>query len=292
VAALESRDFEFVLESRADYFWTHLAVPSMLDQEIITDAAGLDPSGHEARRRAYASRTFARLRDAGYEIITTATGWEQSTLRGADRFFDPGQITDFEIAYLQTIGLQPVLDTVMPWFLPEMQRQRVGALARFVEAEATATGDRPRFILAHFPIPHPPFVYGPDGEPRDPPLGLHHYFEGGRSADEARAAYLHDFGEQTSYADHLLLRMVDAIIAGSRTPPVIIIVSDHGSRSTYDLRITAENGVEESSANLVAVHAPGHPDLLPDGLLLHEVLAPILDAYVGVGTGQALPTGS
>jgi hypothetical protein len=287
VDALEDRSFEVVPDSRSDYPWTHLALPSMLDMSLVTDESGAQPTGYRPRQFAYESESFSRLHGAGYEVVTVDMGWEEMSLRGGDRFFDPGQINDLERGYLQTIAIYPVIQAIAPWFDSEMQRQRVRAILEFVRAEAATPALRPRFIVGHLPIPHVPFVFGPEGQPRDPLIGLHHYFDHGESNEEARAAYFRDYADQLRYTDRLLLETVDSILASSSRPPVILVVSDHGSRSTYDLHFYASDGIDESSANLIALHAPGHPDLLPDSMWLRDVLGPILDVYVGPDPDRA-----
>jgi hypothetical protein len=170
----------------------------------------------------------------------------------------------------------------MPNYAASTVRSRVDAMIEMVSAEARRPSDRARFVYAHLPVPHSPFVYGPNGEPRDPAPGLHHYLSGPaahRTVD--RAAYLSDYRDQLTFVNTRILRLVDSILAGSTRRPVVVLVSDHGSRSGFDFSVIDAASVDESTANLVAVRSPGHRRLLGDEQTLVNVLGPVLDAYLG-----------
>jgi hypothetical protein len=282
VAGLEDRGFEVVAKSRSNYLYTHLSVPSMFSMEHMPDLLARDGREHDPRRRIEESATFRLLRDRGYEVVTTAPGWEQLTVRGADRFLDRAQLSDFEHAYLRTTVLGPVLDRVAPDLGPAIVRDRFESMVDMVEAESARGSSRPRLVFAHLPVPHSPFVYGPNGEPRNPPAGLWHYLvdgSGGRAVD--REAYLHDYAAQLQYVSGRVLALVDSVLVDPGSDPIIVLVSDHGPRSGYDFGIQDAAALDEASANLIAIRTPGHDGLLADGTTLVNVMGPILDAYFG-----------
>jgi len=68
------------------------------------------------------------------------------------------------------------------------------------------------FVFAHFVIPHPPYRFGPDGE----------WLEG-QPADLGKA-----YIGQVVFINREILQVIDAILARSETPPVIILQGDHG----------------------------------------------------------------
>ncbi len=79
---------------------------------------------------------------------------------------------------------------------------------------------RPKFVYAHFYLPHPPFFYDKDGRARDLNLVLAQ-----RSITD-RDLFL----SYLQYTNKVMLSLTDRILKDSPRPPVIIIQSDHGFR--------------------------------------------------------------
>jgi len=83
----------------------------------------------------------------------------------------------------------------------------------------------PAFVFAHVLIPHPPFVFGPNGEPvnreKNPTQN-----ELLRLKD--RASYRRGYRNQMAYTNKLLIRTIDGIGARSEKPAIIILEGDHG----------------------------------------------------------------
>jgi hypothetical protein len=59
------------------------------------------------------------------------------------------------------------------------------------------------------------------------------------------------------------------------------VFSDHGSAMSWRAADPSGPGLNERSANLIAVRARGHQGLLPDDTSLVNVLGPLLHAYLG-----------
>jgi len=79
---------------------------------------------------------------------------------------------------------------------------------------------KPKFIYAHFYLPHPPFFY--DGNGNMLALDLVK-FEQAKQQKTAFISYL-------EYTNKVMLKMVNTILKDSPKPPVIILESDHGYR--------------------------------------------------------------
>jgi hypothetical protein len=69
----------------------------------------------------------------------------------------------------------------------------------------------PRFVFAHIMVPHPPFIFAPDGE-----------FVW---ADGKAEGYI----ASVEFIDAQIVPVVAEIIKNSKTPPVIILMGDHGA---------------------------------------------------------------
>ena len=84
-------------------------------------------------------------------------------------------------------------------------------------AEKKAT--TPRFVYSHLMMPHYPYYFDKDG--KEQPFDK--LQEGNQVNKEAYISYL-------QYANKKLLALVDHILKSSSTPPIIILMGDHGFR--------------------------------------------------------------
>jgi hypothetical protein len=87
---------------------------------------------------------------------------------------------------------------------------------REVDAVAELARDpQPTFVFAHLLVPHPPFVFGPDGKC----LSLETVTNRSR---------VENYTNQVRFANTKILEMIRAIRANSQTDPIIIIQADEG----------------------------------------------------------------
>ena len=105
------------------------------------------------------------------------------------------------------------------------RRQILSTFARLQEIPSL---DGDYFVYAHIIAPHPPFVFDEKGEAlaHEEPFTLvdaNHYIK-----DHSRKSYIAGYRQQIQYVNKLVLETVDAILARSKTPPIIILQGDHG----------------------------------------------------------------
>jgi hypothetical protein len=107
---------------------------------------------------------------------------------------------------------------------------------------ARQSSNTPKFVYAHFMMPHYPYYFDRDGNPT-PEIKL---TEGYRTNKAAYIDYLR-------YSNKKLLSLIDEIRSTAKKPPVIILMGDHGFRE-FDEKVDEKYYF----MNLNAV-------LLPDG---------------------------
>ncbi|MES1225089.1 MAG: hypothetical protein ABUT20_56930, partial [Bacteroidota bacterium] len=106
-------------------------------------------------------------------------------------------------------------------FENEMQKKGFNKrIADSLEHIPMQNGQKPRFVYAHFYLPHPPFFYDENGIPNDPVLVI----------DEKALINKKLFLSYLKYTNKVMLKMTDSILHKPGKPPVIIIQSDHGFR--------------------------------------------------------------
>jgi len=126
--------------------------------------------------------------------------------------------------------------------------------------ELPKKSDGPLLVYAHINAPHPPYVFDKEG---------HFRF----TVDLSNRTTL--YTDTLPYLNQRVLETIDAIIANSKTPPIIIIQADHGTHYF-------ESGIQKHKI-LSAYYLPGNVDLQPYAtitpvnnfrLILHDYFDP------------------
>jgi hypothetical protein len=109
----------------------------------------------------------------------------------------------------------------------ELIREHVSAQLFFLDKlpdVPSITG--PKFTYAHISIPHFPYVFSPDGKMLTDP-GFYSV-ENGDAVDEEyqKKGYI----SQVQYINKRIIPILQAIVEKSKTPPIIILMGDHGLR--------------------------------------------------------------
>ena len=228
--------------------WTQLTLSALLTGHIEEDR----PGDQEATRRRRATWTVP----SGFATVAPPIG--HVTIPGAPRL-DSGGIYDLEAALLGQSALSPLAGQLV----------MDGLRDRIDEAfEILATTEQPR-VFAHIFNPHPPFLFGQNGEPLPiqdcwPRCSME------KNSIESLNLSLESWSElmrwQIDELNHRIIAAVDQILARSPNA-VIVLFSDHGLRYS-------EQEPEEWHRTFLAARTPGQPGLFgrsprPDTILVH-----------------------
>jgi hypothetical protein len=284
---LADRGFEVADRSRSNYLLTALSVPSLLNMRHVDDlfpAKGYGDGQYRATVRSFSANNavFREMQDLGYETIAVASGFEEVVVRDADRAIDTGQLNEYEMAMARETAVGSWINTIAPAFFADAHRSRVLETLHVPVALAEGSHDRALFAFVHVPSPHGPIVFGPRGEPIPaPPLGRF-YHDDAHDLGLSRAEFGRRYVGQVEYLNGRVIETVDRILAGSPEPPVIILLSDHGSGSGLDWLDLDHSDLDERSANLFAAYTPGRSHVFPDDISLVNVFGTLLGAYFEV----------
>jgi hypothetical protein len=270
---LTARGFEIAPRTRSNYTLTAEVLSAMLEQAQLPDIGRMrsllagrpdGPAGAIVHDVINDNRTIRFLRERGYEIQAISSGFEEVTMREADRFVDTGQVNEFEIGMLRRSMLGELLRLVAPDLASAQQRDRLrGTFQTLVEVPAVA-GDRPTFLFAHVPSPHAPWVFHADGSDRTIADLEAFYAETPASTGMGEAELRTGYAGAVVDIDRRLLEAIDGLddaIAARGRPAVTIVFSDHGTW------IGADGGdIRLRFKNLLAVRSSGpsvrfEPDL-------------------------------
>jgi hypothetical protein len=243
---LEKRGFRVLRLSNANYQQTALSLAATLNLNYLHELLDI-PDPDNADRRVLArlvaqNRAVHALKGIGYDLVTYPSGYPLTRLEEPVRRHRPLVNPSFLEYYVLEDGIlplvQPLLGRGPADFSFGLRRNRLEyVFDHLSEARAGIPDDKPVFVFAHIMAPHPPFVFSRTGEAlrsRETFAfadGNHWYDIHGRDG----TPYFSMYSEQLVYVMKRLGEAIDAILAASPRPPVIIVQGDHGPGSALHL---------------------------------------------------------
>jgi len=268
---LTEKGFYVVSEGRSNYPGTTLSLASSLNMQYInylSEIVGVDSKDQLVfYRRITDNKAMRFLKSKGYKFVHFNSGWA-ATRRNkfADWSFHCGRGSEFLMILIQTSMLD-LPERHLGFMKGDLRKRILYAFDKLAEVHKIKG---PTFTFAHLMVPHPPYVFGADGEPvPKAELQMH------GDVWKRKENYLN----QLIFVNKKVKVLVDEILSNSDIPPIIILQADHGTSTALH---SLEKGVEE------AIEHPTEEMLrekfcilnalyLPDGGadLLHESITPV-----------------
>tara|TARA_Y100001970_G_scaffold15871_1_gene17836 strand:+ start:20358 stop:21887 length:1530 start_codon:yes stop_codon:yes gene_type:complete len=241
---LTSKGFYIASNSKSNYMRTPLSLSSALNMQYL-------PDDYKKNNLNIANnKVIELLKLYGYKYIHFNSGWSHTERNiFADIEINCGKVDEFILILVPTTILR-IIDEKFNFLRSEI-RDRV--LCTFLKLSEIHKIKGPKFIFSHIQSPHPPFVFGENGEQAsntslslitwDPPQG-----------------YLN----QVKFIEKKLLNLTDSIIAKSKVPPIIIIQGDHGSAATFSDKqdplgiVPTNQNIKEIMGIFNALYLPGN----------------------------------
>ncbi|HEM61567.1 MAG TPA: hypothetical protein ENO24_04700, partial [Chloroflexi bacterium] len=284
---LSSKGFYVASESRSNYCQTFLSLASSLNMTHLDDLAARVGPESRARRPAvnmiWYSDVARLLKGLGYTTVAFSTGWWGTEITQADLYLSPGWQPDYFQSEL--IGMTP-----FPFLAGQFGAQdqhgvhRERILYTFEGLAGLSQLDAPLFAFAHIIAPHPPFVFGSDGEEigseyrltiRD---GEHIIGEGGLTRQE----YVAGYRDQLVFVNSKVQETVEAILSEPSRPATIILQADHGPGSMLDWESAENSNLWERFSILNAYYLPdGGEAELYDSITPVNTFRVIFNTYFG-----------
>ena len=224
---LEDKGFYVAQQSITNYTRTLFVLSTMFNGGYLDDvAAKLGPESVNMvplEKLVRQNRFVNALQRHGYRVMSISSGYEETSLANADEHlrFDAGGVNEFEKLLLMNTPLGPLFNRQFGELsVYEMHRARI--LFAFEQLGQMPQEVGPKFVFAHIMSPHPPYVFGPNGEelnlPGDP---LKH-------EELPVDVYIPAYRGQVNYINTLVQETIELILANSESPPIIIMHGDHG----------------------------------------------------------------
>jgi hypothetical protein len=241
ISRLEEMGFYIASCSRSNYNNTHNSIVSSLNMSYLPElyeqgaAQGISiPDIWMLIKPNAVRRNFEAL---GYKIVAFDTGFEWTRIDDADLYLERGAdaygvqlVNPFEQMLIDTTPLKVYTDYRSKFNLDKYlggthpQANFIG-LEEFIldELPKLAAISETTFTFAHIDIPHPPYVFSPDGYLTDPgywsvPV------KGAVDEEHFRSGYIY----AVEYINARMLSIISEILDNSNVPPIIIIQGDHG----------------------------------------------------------------
>jgi len=283
---LEQRGFYVAADARSNYSKTILSLASALNMQYLDEI--VETQGvHSADRQPLIemiqdSLVAQSLRTAGYQTVGFETGYPPTELTDADVYLsDPGGassasplewaahgVNEFEILLLQTTVLRPALDKISEGqslarsLISQPYRDhRRRVLFTLEELPGLSDLPGPQFVFVHILVPHPPFVFGRNGQEvvQTRPFRLMDIEE------YAPEEYTARYRDQLLSLDTLLSNAIERILDNTQRPPIIILQGDHGPGAymSYSKPLTSNMRERMSILNAYLVPAEATRRLYP-----------------------------
>lgn len=257
--SLETRGFYVSPNARSNYAWTDLSLASSLNMRYLkTDTLSkksrsqiLQVSEKENVRDLIADNKVKEIFvSMGYKYVDLSI-WNQNDSSLAGPSGPTGFLfNDFVVSLLNMSILQkPVVEN---YLLAKNKRERILKVFEFLQA---APIEGPRFVYAHFLIPHHPFVFDSLGNlPRLMDMVL--------EPRVVRSLYI----QQLKFANKTTLAAIDRILGTSGGNSIIIIQGDHGANDmagsleeNEKLRMSILNAFYLPRKESKGIRPPGSP---------------------------------
>lgn len=215
---LKKRGFYVVPNGRSNYAMTRISLASSLNMQHLYGRPRSEVRVNTALDRMIRHNAIARfMKSQNYKLIHFSAGWGPTdSSPHADVNFRFGR-SEFGSLLIRSTLLHP-FDVHLGW------NARNGILKTFETLAAMPADGAPKFVFAHMMTPHPPFLFGRDGEP--PKV---YDFKWSGAVWKDRKGYL----DQLIFTNRKIMALVETILEKSERAPIIIIQADHGPASTF-----------------------------------------------------------
>jgi hypothetical protein len=295
---LQALGFSVAHGAASNYPQTAQSLTSSLNHEYLQQMVTTPlQRGIRARKRfadlLARNRTFSTLARAGYRIRAYPS--EYGLIRPAPVHERPHPwlyLTDFEYGVHEAsmfpllasaIGLSPGTAAAA------LHRRLVRWTLDHLERELPQPEDPPTLVFAHLLIPHPPFLFEPDGMARESSVSGNLY-DGNHwriMAGDSGEAYEEGYVKAVRYLNSRLIAIVRGVLENPRGREAIIYLQgDHGPGSRLDWNDPERTDLRERLGILLAARIPQSREHL-----IHSHITPVnaIRVLLNAALGTDLP---
>ena len=260
---LNTNGFHTLENTRSNYQQSFLSLSSSLNLQYLTELTneiGINSKNrHLVVNSINDNRLMQILELNGYEIVNFYSGWgptEYFKIVDQNRCEHTSFInSDLIVALISNSILKPIYaDLLLP-------NERSIVLCVFSELpELQFESEKPLFVFAHMMIPHPPYIWGPNGE--------HKKVDSLSKGDVINNKQ--DYVDQIIFTNKMVQEMITKLVENNERSEIIIIQSDHGHAFQMDYENPTKKMKHDRMSNITYI-------LLPDDNenLLYDTITPV-----------------
>jgi hypothetical protein len=297
---LKGKGFFVGAASHSNYAQTELSLSSSLNMQYldsiglpeVTASSGrtwLDGKIKDSQVRGILARQGYKLvsfnndyptaiedADVFYNFDTTSSAADVKRLMGA---------TEIQQMFLaSTLGRVIIDQGLFPKITNNQQQYKFHYLQTkyiFDKLAEVPTLPGKHFVFAHIIVPHPPFVFNPDGSYRN--NSLPYYSMADANFPGTTQEYINGYRDQVEYVDKLTEKLISDILSRSTPAPIIIIQGDHGPGAYLDWNSVEKTNLDERMSILNAYYFPGgHAGSLYAAITPVNSFRVLFDEYFGM----------
>jgi Sulfatase len=283
IDTLTQKGFYIAEQSTSNYSSTLQSIASSLNMDYINylqDTYGPDSNNREPLGLLLKENKVSKLfAENGYQLGAFQSDDFYTEFRDVEHYVKPSQdevkryqnvwaLNSFEGILMQSTLLRVLYDLDILSSESVHQKtletpydlHRITILHTLEHLPDFSRQDGAFFVFAHIVAPHPPYVFGRNGEKitHEIPYSL-----SGPGRQNGGPEDIKLYVDQLHYIDTLLLQTIDEILSRSDAPPIILIQGDHGPVSYVGEEEIAKSNMKEQHAILNAYYFPeGKYDLL------------------------------
>jgi len=215
---LKQRGFFVVDNGRSNYVSTVLSLASSLNMKYVNDLVkklGIASQNKEVLIRMSQNSIVARtLKSIGYQFINYGSGY------GPTRFNPYADINMMHLSKINEFSILLLRTTLLKAFYEHktLYKKKFLVPLIFSMLSKNIKANSPKFVIAHFLSPHPPFLFHPNKNII--PQNAGNLFSW--NSDK-------DYINEIRYLNRKVINFVNNVLTNSTIPPIIIIQGDHGS---------------------------------------------------------------
>ncbi|MGB3008522.1 MAG: hypothetical protein WBC06_18545, partial [Chitinophagaceae bacterium] len=231
---LAKRGFHVIDSSVSNYNFTQYSISSMLNLDYIDGLVGSNQNKHDisiCNKILRNCRTIKFFTSNEYEVfnysifdinkqpaLTTPTFLPRKTKLITSQTFTNRLIRNLGYHLVTTFKLESSIKQ-----LRNLDLNNNNKLFSLTIKNASKNTEKPKFTYTHLMMPHHPYYFDSKGN-QTPYLQLTEEHSSDKSA----------FLGYLEYSNKKYLELIDQILTSSKTPPIIILMGDHGFREFKD----------------------------------------------------------
>ena len=257
VAYLTDNGFKVNHESYSNYPSSDLSVISTLNMRYLNFLDNNQIKPVQIPNKMYVENSVMQnFKSAGYKIVNIQRPFP---------FISSPSLFDLTVCernkYIDSQLFSMTMRTSILVFLLEKWEERElreASLCNFSELVMQQQKfNEPMFVFSHILVPHPPYIFGPEGESISSvrPQGLESW--------ENQEGYINS----VKFANKKIQHVVEELLNDVEDPPVIIIQADHGIGFDFEASNPSNDGITQKMSIFSAYYLPGIEKNLSDDVI-------------------------